>query len=354
VYPTSGGTYVYGRERLGPWWGFTAGWGFVVGKTASCAAMALTFAAYAVPGHHWTQRLVGAVAVLALTAVNQRGVSRTATAAKVLVIVSLVCLGSLVIAVWASGNATHTVLPDPAPWGVGGPYGVLQAAGLLFFAFAGYARIATMGEEVRDPARTIPWAILLALGFAVVVYAVVGAAALAGAGADALAGAAAPLRQVLDSVDRPGLAPVVQVGGVVASLGALLSLIAGVGRTSLAMAREHDLPQWLAAVHPRFAVPHHAETALAVVVCLLVMTVDLRGVIGFSSFGVLVYYAVANLSALTQPAGERHWPRGLHVAGALLCVVLVTTLPWQSDVAGLVMFAIGLGGRLVVQTRRSR
>jgi hypothetical protein len=169
-----------------------------------------------------------------------------------------------------------------------------------------------------------------------------------------LAGAAAPLSQVLASAGRSGRAPVVQVGGAVASLGALLSLIAGIGRSSLAMAREQDLPRWLAAVHPRFKVPHHAETALAIIVCLLVLTVNLRGVIGFSSFGVLVYYAVANLSAVTQPARDRQWPKGLHIVGAALCAVLVATAPWQSVIVGLVMFDIGLGGRLVVRTRRIR
>src|SRR5205823_6784705 len=84
-YPESGGTYVYGRERLGEWWGFLAGWGFVIGKTASCAAMALTFASYAAPGHVWVQRLTALAAVGALTAANLRGVSRTAGLARVLV-----------------------------------------------------------------------------------------------------------------------------------------------------------------------------------------------------------------------------------------------------------------------------
>jgi len=133
-----------------------------------------------------------------------------------------------------------------------------------------------------------------------------------------------------------------------ASLGALLALFAGIGRTCLAMSRHHDLPSWLAAVHPRYRVPHHAELALAVVVSVLVMTVDLRGVIGFSSFGVLIYYAIANASAITQPAADRRWPRGFNVLGAFGCLLLVATLPLISVIAGLVMFAAGLAGRLVV------
>jgi APA family basic amino acid/polyamine antiporter len=131
----------------------------------------------------------------------------------------------------------------------------------------------------------------------------------------------------------------------------LLGLIAGVGRTSLAMARHRDLPSWLSAVHPRHRVPHHAEIALAIVVSALVATVDLRGVIGFSSFGVLVYYAIANASAFTQPAQDRRWPRGLNLLGAAGCLILVATLPWQSVIAGPVMFAVGVAGRGIALAR---
>jgi basic amino acid/polyamine antiporter, APA family len=124
---------------------------------------------------------------------------------------------------------------------------------------------------------------------------------------------------------------------------------AGVGRTGLAMARNGDLPRGLAAVHPRFRVPHRAEVALAVLVGALVATTDLRTVLGFSSTGVLVYYAIANACAFTQPAGQRRWPRILQVAGLVGCLVLVAALPVRSLVAGLVVLAAGLAGRLAVR-----
>ena len=336
-YPASGGTYVYGRERLGPWWGFFAGWGFVVGKTASCAAMALTFAAYTVPPA-W-QRPTAVAAVLALTAVNYRGITRTAGLTRVIVAVVLVALGLGVVASLAGGD------PDPSrltPWTDGtSAYGVLQSAGLLFFAFAGYARIATLGEEVRDPERTIPRAIPLALGLAVCVYAVVAVTLLLTLGAEGVADEAAPLAAAVGAGTWDAATPVVRVGAAAASLGALLALIAGISRTGLAMAREADLPRWLSAVHPRYHVPHRAELTLAAVVCVLVLTVDLRGAIGFSSFGVLLYYVVANLAAFTQSAERRRWPRVLQVAGAVGCLVLVVTLPWAAVVTGAAVFAVG-------------
>jgi basic amino acid/polyamine antiporter, APA family len=341
-YPTSGGTYIYGRERLGPWWGFLAGWGFVIGKTASCAAMALTVASYTLAGGPaWAQRAVAITAVTALAALNYRGITKTALLARILVACTLIALAGVVIGI-------AVMRPAPSHLTDSGVtvYGVLQSAGLLFFAFAGYARIATMGEEVRDPARTIPRAITMALSIAVVVYLVVGVAALLAAGPDRLAHATAPLAEAVRAAGVPALVPVVVIGGALASLGALLALIAGVGRTALAMGRHHDLPGWLAAVHPRHRVPHHAEIALAGVVCVLVLAIDLRGAIGFSSFGVLIYYAIANAAAYTLP-GPRH--RIVNVCGLAGCLVLVATLPWQAVVAGLGMFAIGIAGRLLVR-----
>jgi len=347
-YPESGGSYVYGRRRLGDWWGFTAGWGFVVGKTASCAAMALTVGVYLLPGHPVGQRLVGVLAVLALAGLNYRGITKTAALSRVLVTATLLALAVLVVAVWTGGHGT----PSWSVPGSGGVAGLLQAAGLLFFAFAGYARIATLGEEVRDPARTIPRAIPLALGMTVLVYGLVAVTALAAVGPAGLARAGAPLAAAVRAAGAGGVSPVVRVGAVLASLGSLLALIAGVGRTGLAMARNRDLPGWLAAVHPRFRVPHHAELAVAGVVSLLVLSADLRGVIGFSSFGVLVYYAIANASAFSQPAADRRWPRPLFVLGLVGCLVLVVSLPLASVLGGLAMFGLGLAGRAVVLRRR--
>ncbi|MDP9821952.1 APC family permease [Nocardioides massiliensis] len=341
-HPSAGGAYLYGREELGPWWGFVAGWGFVIGKTASCAAMALTFGAYVAPAG-W-ERAAAVAAVVVLAGVNYRGISRTARLTRVIVAVVLLALGATVLALLVGGDPDWSGVP-PGADAVGGSYGVLQAAGLLFFAFAGYARIATLGEEVRDPARTIPRAVVGALAVAVAVYAVVAVALLAVLGAGGTAASAAPLTDAVALSDWEWAGPVVRVGAAAASLGALLALIAGIGRTSLAMARERDLPGWLAAVHPRHRVPHRAEVVLAVVVCLLVLTVDLREAVGFSSFGVLTYYFVANLGALRQAPPHRRWPRGLQVFGLLGCVVLVVTLPAAALAVGIAVLVVGVGGR---------
>ena len=338
-YPTSGGTYVYGRERLGEWWGFLAGWGFVIGKTASCAAMAITFGSYVVPGSEWGRRAAALAAVVVLTGANLRGISRTARLARVLVAASLAALALVVAAIAFGGRTSSSHIGSV--FAHGGVYGVLQAAGLLFFAFAGYARIATLGEEVRDPERTIPRAIPLALGITVVLYLVVGISVLTAGGPAVLAASHAPVDAAVRAAGAAWSVPVVRVGAAVASLGSLLALIAGIGRTTLAMARNGDLPRALSAVEERRQVPARAELAVAGVVALLVVSTDLRGAIGFSSFGVLLYYAVANASAFTQDDAHRRWPRAFNVVGLVGCVTLVATLPVASVAVGV---AVLLGG----------
>ncbi|MDO5672078.1 MAG: APC family permease [Actinomycetaceae bacterium] len=344
-YPTSGGSYVFGRERLGPWWGFLAGWGFVIGKTASCAAMALTFAAYIAPSQ-W-QRPTAIAAVIALAAVNYRGITRTARLTRIIVTVVLLSLTVVIAAGLFGGDPSFPGLMNGNDLGMkGGVYGVLQSAGLLFFAFAGYARISTMGEEVRNPKRTIPRAIQIALALVVTLYAIIALTLLSVLGPDVIAQTPAPLAALAQASAWGWVKPVVQIGGAAAALGALLALIAGVGRTSLAMARTDDLPRFLAAVHPRYQVPHHAEIALATIICALILVVDLRGAIGFSSFGVLLYYLVTNIAAFTQDQKHRRFPRAFQVLGALTCAALVVTLPWQSVLTGTVIFAIGIAYRL--------
>jgi basic amino acid/polyamine antiporter, APA family len=326
-YPESGGTYVYGRERLGPFAGFVAGWGFVTGKTASCAAMALTIGFYLWPAQ---ARWVAAAAVAVLTVVNLRGVTKTALATRVLVFVTLTVLLS-----FAGFALTGT--PQSSPGGIGSP---LVAAGLIFFAFAGYARIATLGEEVTRPERIIPRAIPIALGIVFALYLAVAWACIRVLGIGRLAGSKAPLADVLTAVGLTGLSTLVRLAAGVAVCGVLLSLLAGVGRTALAMARRRDLPGPLAAVHGAWRTPWIAELVLAAIVITVVVLADVRGAIGFSSLTVLTYYAIANLSAWTL--GGPWYLQAVAALGVAGCVLLAVTLPLSSVLAGVAVLLAGV------------
>jgi APA family basic amino acid/polyamine antiporter len=311
-----------------------AGWAFVVGKTASCAAMAFTIGAYLWPSH---ARALAVAAVVVLVALNSTGIERTAAATRVLLAITLFAL-AVTVAALLLGDAPIT---SASAAGGGSATGVLQAAAFFFFAFAGYARIATLGEEVRDPERTIPRAIPMALGLALGLYAAVTASALWAVGADALASSQAPLATAVEAGSLSGLAPIVRAGAAVASVGVLLALIAGISRTGLAMARGGDAPSWLAAVHPRFRTPYRAEIAVGVLVVVLIAFGDLRGAIGYSSFTILGYYAIANASALTLPRGHARGSRLLPAVGIAGCIALAACLPAATVLQGAIVLGAG-------------
>lgn len=291
-YPQSGGTYVYGRERLGRVWGDLAGWAFVLGKTASCAAMALTVGTYL-----GAPKAVAVGAIVALTVLNLTGVQKSALVTRIIVVVVVLVLAATVV------TARDAAVPVDFK-----AAGIFPAAALLFFAFAGYARIATLGEEVREPQKTIPRAVVIALAITLVVYAVVAVVAL-----DALGGDLAT--KTLADVS-PALGPVVRVAACLAALGSLLSLQLGVSRTALAMARDGRLPRLLADLRA-------AEVATALAAIALVVVADVTRAIVFSSFCVLLYYAVANASAWTL--GRRVVP----AVGLVGCLVLAGAVLWQ-------------------------
>jgi APA family basic amino acid/polyamine antiporter len=333
AHPQSGGGYVYGTARLCPGAGRLAGVAFLVGKSASAAAAAGVFGSYVLPSAPLVAALL---AVLAVTALNIAGVRWTARAAYALVGgIIAVLLVVMVVGLSVNGGPVDPAAPAVTPIVVdSGPLGVLTAAGLVFFAFTGYARIATLGEEVRDPERTIPRAIPIALAITLVVYAAVAVSALLALGPERVARSSAPLADAARAGALDWIAPAVRVGAAVASLGVLLSLLAGVSRTTLAMARDRELPGWLAAVHPVHLVPARAELTITAVVIVAVLTVDVRAAIGFSSFTVLTYYAIANASAWTLGAEHRLRPRALSAAGIAGCAALAVSLPPSSALVG--------------------
>ncbi|MGQ0573887.1 MAG: APC family permease [Pseudonocardia sp.] len=339
AHPESGGGYVYGRERLGAAAGRLAGVAFLVGKTSSAAAAALVFGWYVLPARP-VVLAVGVIVVVA--ALNVAGVRWTARSAWVLVGGTLVVLLVVVLAGLCSGlvepAAATPALPGPAV--TGGPLGVLTAAGLVFFAFAGYARIATLGEEVRDPSRTLHRAILIALGITLVTYLLVGTALLVGLGHERLAVEASPLAALVDNGDAHALGVLVRIGAAVAAGSALLSVLVGVSRTGLAMARRGELPPALAAISGR-GTPWRADVAAALVAIAIVLVAGPVAAIAVSACAVLVYYAVINAAALRLPAADRRWPAWSSWLGLVLCLGLAALLPVQQVLVTVVALVVG-------------
>jgi basic amino acid/polyamine antiporter, APA family len=332
LHPQAGGTYVYGRERIGPAWGALAGYAFLAGKTASGGAAAIAVGVYVVPGNTTLQRLVAAGAVVTATALNWWGVTRTVGVTRVLVALLVVLLSGIVV-LGLTGDTAPVTTGSFSP--ADGVLGVLSAAALLFFAFAGYARIATLGEEVRDPAVTIPRAIPLALGIVLAIYAAVAATALVVLGPDRLGESTAPLVDVVTVAGYADVRGVVGLGGAIAAYAVLLGLIAGVSRTAFAMAANRDVPGVFASVSSRREVPDRAVIAVGVVVFCIALSGELVGAVAFSAFTVLVYYAITNAAALRLTKPERRMPRIVPILGLTACCLLSFSLLWQSIVSSM-------------------
>ena len=356
-HPVSGGAYAHGRVEVAPWVGFSAGWMFITGKTFSAAAIALTAATYISQdgAAAWA-----VIAIIALMIVNVLGIRVTAQVSMVIVTVVL-----LVVAValgWhlTGGESTLTVASESssvvadsdsllAAMGIGQLPGlaVLQGAGILFFAFAGYARMATLGEEARNPRRTLPVAIVTALVIVLVLYVLV-AIATTGALGESLADSVTP---VADMVAHPVLRVAVIVAAVLACLGSLMGVLAGLSRTSMAMAREKDLPGVLGFVHPRTRTPIVAEVACAALAIIAVVSLPPAGLVAVSSTFVLGYYAIAHIAAIRMrprlqagpDGGRTPWlPAWVPVAGLVACAAVTLTLSWMALLACIAWVGLGL------------
>lgn len=350
VHPQAGGTYVYGRARLGRRWGALAGYAFVFGKIASCATAALAVGTYVWPER---ARILAVAAAILVTAVNLAGVQRTARTTRWLVTAVVAVLLAVVVASLVGADAGGR--PDTGV--TVGVDDVLGAAALLFFAFAGYARIATLGEEVRDPARTIPRAVPIALGLVLLLYLAVGGGVLLALGPDGAAGASRPITETAEAAGAGWLAPVATLAASVAALAALLALMAGISRTAFAMAAEADLPGPLAAVHPTRRIPHVAEVVVGCAVVVAVLAGGLVAALSFSAFAVLLYYAITNAAALRLSVDERRWPRWLAWAGLASCILLAASLPGRTIALGTGALAVAMLGRELarrVSRRRAR
>lgn len=326
-YPVAGGVYSFASRYVSARAGFLAGWLFLAGKTSSAAAIALIASAYFSPAHAtW----IAASAVIALVGVNIAGIRWTAALSAV---VAVVVVGVL-IAVSTSALSQEAA---SGPGFSGSPEGVLPAAGLLFFAFAGYARMATLGEEVKNPSRVLPRVIIFTLLGVLALYAFVGTAVFSHLGL----AAAESVRPIVDATPA-SWSWIVMVAVALASLGSLATVLAGLSRVSLAMAREGNMPGPLATVWSRTQSPALAEIVVGVSAIVLVFTLEPVWLVGASSGSVLLYYALAHWSAWSQPVHERTLWRVIPVLGLAGCVLLVATLPIESLATTAVIVGTGL------------
>lgn len=356
-HPVSGGTYEYGYHYLSPALGFTAGWMFLWAKSASAATAALGLAGYALDAFGImapAMRICLAVlSVAGITVLVLGGMTRSNRVNAAIVSFTLFALVAFVVAgaptaVEHSGSTLSGMFS-----GVSNPRSLLEAAALMFVAYTGYGRIATLGEEVREPRRTIPRAIIVTLVISAVLYISVSIVAVGAVGASALArftaATAAPLEEVSRTFSGPLLPRLLAAAAITAMLGVLLNLVLGLSRVLLAMARRRDAPHSLARIERRSSSPRNAVLAVGTGIALISLVGDIALTWSFSAFTVLVYYAITNLAALKLPPEARLYPRWIPAAGLIGCLGLAFWVEPRVWMVGLGLIAAGLLGREAVR-----
>jgi APA family basic amino acid/polyamine antiporter len=348
TYPQSGGTYEYGYQLLHPWLGFTAGWVFLASKLAAAGTVALGFAGYFTALFPVaSERLVAVIAALILTLVNYFGIRRSGYLNTAIVSVSVAALIYFTIAGVPSFNPDHLTPFAPQGW-----RGALEATALLFFAYTGYARLATLGEEVHEPKKTIPKAIFWALGIAAVLYTGVALVAVASVGAEAMAASRSPLEVAARTFRLPGVVLAIAIGATTAMLGVLLSQLLGISRMIFAMARRGDLPAVFDHVHPKYGVPDRGIFIAGFVAILVALFGTFEAIVAAAAFTILLYYSIANLAALRMRKEDKLFPDWIPVAGFISCLLLAFTMPFNVIITGLGLLAVGYVWRVIY--RRSK
>ena len=333
VFPSAGGAYAFGTKYLSSSWGFLAGIAFILGKVGSVAAISLAAASYILPS---AKVEVAFTSLALMTGINLLGINRTALGALVLSVPTI----ALLLLVGISGFQAVAVDSQSQS----SISGVLSASALIFFAFAGYARVATLGPEVKNPSVNIPKAITLSLVFVLALYFLVANALQAQLG-NALELSIAPI-QDLAAIALPWLpSELVVIVAASACLGSLLSLLAGISRTAEAMAKDRELPRFIGLRSKRFNSPWVADLVILGIATALLVSGEITWTIGISSFAVLVYYAIANFAAFRQLSPKQPVARSLALIGAALCLAVGFFVPFESLLVAMLALVAAMGFR---------
>lgn len=337
IYPHSGGTYEYGYILINPSFGFSAGWMFLISKLSAAGVVAIGFGSYFYQLVPIASPLTFSVsAVILFTAANYFGIKKAGILNLVIVAITLL---SLLYLVFSGIPEVNTANFKPfAPFGIAG---IAEAAALLFFAFTGYARIATLAEEVAEPKKTIPKAIIITIVTAILLYAAISVVAIGVIGAESMANSKSPLQLVANALNTPAISTVITIGASTAMLGVLLSQILGVSRMMLAMGRRKDLPPIFQNIHKQFRVPYIGILITGAIILLLTVIGTFEFIVRSATFTILLYYSITNIAALRQPKKERMYGRVVPVLGLMGCLVMSVSLPLNVIVSGIGLLIAG-------------
>lgn len=345
VYPQSGGTYEYGYQLLNPSLGFSAGWMFIISKLSAAGIVAIGFGSYfhqLVPA--FTPLTYSIAAVVILTVANLVGIKKAGTVNQIIVLVTLLSL--LYFIVGGIGSVKASNFTPFAPFGI---MGIAESTAILFFAFTGYARIATLAEEVVEPKKTIPRAVIITIISAIVLYAAVSVVATGAIGAEGMSQSKSPLQVASEAMSTPAISVIITIGASTAMLGVLLSQILGISRMLLAMGRRNDLPHIFEKIHSKTSVPHIGIVFTSVVILAITILGTFEFVVRAATFTILLYYSITNIAAIRQPKPQQLYSKVIPYLGLVGCVAMSISLPLNVIISGVALLAIGFAMRYFVK-----
>jgi len=336
--PKEGGTYQYAYEMISPFVAFISGCMWLFAQTVAGSAVCLGLASYLVGLFPAGVRsfvpvnVVAVCAALALTMLNLTGIKHSARVNNALVVTKILILCFFVIVGVFKINPNN--YSNFAPNGF---FGILQGAGFIFFAYLGFGRIAALGEEVKNPKRTLPLAILLALAASIVLYVVTGLVATGLKNYTSLGKSSSPIADAAAATGSFAVVATVSVGALVATVSVLLTNLLGVSRVSFAMARNGQIPKSMAKIHPKLGTPYVSILITGAIMSVLAFVSDLRQTAAITSFSMLTTHIILHSSALRLRRKTPHlktfkaplYPL-VPVLGAASCIILMFSLPTES------------------------
>ena len=336
-YQLSGGTYEYGYILINPTFGFSAGWMFLISKLAGAGFVAIGFGGYFYQLVPIASPITFSVlAVVILTGANYFGIKKAGVLNLMIVTITLLSLIYLTFSGIPEVNLEN--FKPFAPFGISG---IAEAAALLFFAFTGYGRIATLAEEVKDPKKTIPKAIIITIVTAILLYSVISVVAIGVIGTQSMADSTSPLQVVADALNTPAIGSIVAIGASTAMLGVLLSQILGISRVMLAMGRRNDLPPVFKNIHEKYRVPHIGILFTGFIILILTLIGSFEFIVRASTFTILLYYSITNIAAIKQPKKDRMYGRLIPVLGLIGCLAMSVSLPLNVIILGIGLLVVG-------------
>jgi APA family basic amino acid/polyamine antiporter len=292
--PKEGGTYTFAYEMIHPYFGFVSGCLWLFAQTVSGTAISLGLASYLVAVFpSLSVKLVAVSAALILTVLNFVGIKYSAMVNNMLVVIKIAILSLFIVF-----GLFHVNVNNYSPFAPNGPFGILQGAGFIFFAYLGFGRIAALGEEVENPKRTLPLSILLALAFSAIIYIGTGLVATGIAGYKSLAGSTSPIADAAKATGNFALVATVSLGALVATVSVLLTNLLGLSRVSFAIARNGQFPKSLAKVHTKFGTPYVSILITGTLMSVLTLIFNLTQSAAITSFAMLCTHIILHSSAI--------------------------------------------------------